>query len=72
MKRQNPYHAYLLRCWQESDQAATWRFSLEGVHDHQRHGFADLESLLAFLQQLTETNRDSAVRHVSSRTLSNK
>ena len=72
MKRQNPYHAYLLRCWQESDQAATWRFSLEGVQDHQRHGFADLQSLLAFLQRITETTRDSSSRNVSSRTLSNE
>ena len=73
MKRQNPYHAYLLRCWQEaggkridSDEATTWRFSLEGVQDHQRHGFANLESLLAFLRQITATNGDSSDRNVSA------
>lgn len=56
MKKQTPsrYRTYLLRCWQEgtaSDQP--WRFSLEGVQDSQRFGFANLESLLVFLQEIT-------------------
>ena len=57
MKKQTPYHAFLLRCWQENDAGSDtriWRFSLEGVHESQRHGFADLQALLAFLQQITE------------------
>ena len=59
MKKQNDsrYHAYLLRCWQESDTdhgTYTWRFSLEGVQDSQRRGFADLQALLTFLQQITQ------------------
>ncbi len=58
MKKQQPYHAYLLRCWCESDADSnthTWRFSLEGVQKSQRHGFADLQTLLAFLQQITQS-----------------
>jgi hypothetical protein len=27
-----------------------WRFSLEDVHTRERHGFADLDALLAFLK----------------------
>ncbi len=62
MKRQHPYQAYLLRCWRERDanhDAPIWRFSLEGVRDNQRHGFADLQALLTFLQHITQTELDS-------------
>lgn len=60
MKRQHIYRAYLLRCWQEdsaNSDSPVWRFSLEGVRDNQRHGFADLQSLLAFLQQMTDKEK---------------
>ena len=69
MKKQTPYHAYLLRCWRESDASSdspTWRFSLEGVQDSQRHGFADLPTLLAFLQQITQPERKSKESNVPS------
>jgi hypothetical protein len=62
MKKQHLYHAYLLRCWQESGanhHTSVWRFSLEGVQDNQRHGFADLQALLAFLQQITQPGNGS-------------
>ena len=64
MKKQNSYRAYLLRCWQEGDansEPQSWRFSLEGVQDNRRHGFADLQALLAFLQQITQPRNDSDV-----------
>ena len=54
-KRNRLDRAYLLRCWQEGkapggDQVR-WRYSLEGVlPKRSRHGFDDLESLVAFLQ----------------------
>ncbi|MCB0120944.1 MAG: hypothetical protein KDE58_01810 [Caldilineaceae bacterium] len=45
------YRSYLLRCWAEPQGAnVIWRFSLEGVSDQARHGFADLPSLLKFLE----------------------
>ncbi|MCA9921690.1 MAG: hypothetical protein KC421_04930, partial [Anaerolineales bacterium] len=50
-EKQPHCHAYLLRCRQEQDahnDISTWRFSLEGVQDSKRHGFADLHALLAF------------------------
>ena len=62
MKRQHQYHAYLLRCWRENDTdsgSPIWRFSLEGVQDSHRHGFADLQALLTFLHQITQVDTDS-------------
>jgi hypothetical protein len=50
-----PYRAYLLRCWPEGDvggsQAPPWRFSVEAVHGERcRQGFGSLEALVAFLR----------------------
>lgn len=44
------YHSYLLRLW-SPDGAQTWRVMLESVSTHERHSFADLESLFDFLRQ---------------------
>ena len=46
------YHAYLLRCWQESDSGeSAWRFTLVGVgEEHTPKGFASLEDLFAYLR----------------------
>jgi hypothetical protein len=42
------YHSYLLRLWR--DQAPNgWRASLQSTKTGERHSFADLDSLLAFL-----------------------
>ncbi len=51
------YAAYLLRLWQVTgDRRLIWRASLEDVCTGERHGFADLEQLIAFLErQLGET-----------------
>jgi hypothetical protein len=45
------YEAYLLRLW-ESDQAGEliWRASLESTDTGERHGFADLADLFAYLE----------------------
>jgi hypothetical protein len=52
------YGAYLLRYWEvRSDrpgQPGTWRFSLEEAGTGERHGFRDLESLLAYLREELE------------------
>jgi hypothetical protein len=49
------YSVYLLRCWQERDNSndvsATWRFSLEDSRTGKRQGFADLESLMQYLNK---------------------
>lgn len=45
------YYAYLLRLWQAgTDDAPEWRFSVEDVRTHERHGFMDLAGLMAFLE----------------------
>jgi hypothetical protein len=49
------YRVYLLRLWLvvSDDGAATWRASLEEARSGERHGFADLTRLFAFLEQQT-------------------
>ena len=49
MKDKSPYYlSYLLRLW-GADQDA-WRASLESPMTGERHGFASLKDLFAFLQ----------------------
>lgn len=45
---ESQYQSYLLRVWREGEGKA-WRAMLEHVASHERHGFADMESLCAFL-----------------------
>jgi hypothetical protein len=48
------YLAYLLRLWQvNTDEGPVWRASLENPHTGERHGFANLERLFAFLEEKT-------------------
>lgn len=44
----NDYRAYLLRLWR-SGPDGDWRGSLQSVQTGERHLFADMEALLAFL-----------------------
>ena len=50
------YESYLLRLW-ESDEAGQliWRASLESTDTGERHGFADLDGLFAYLKTACET-----------------
>jgi hypothetical protein len=51
---QQHYLAYMLRLWQVSnDGEPIWRTSLESPHTGERHGFASLEMLFAFLEEQT-------------------
>jgi hypothetical protein len=46
------HRSYLLRIWRAGNgDAPEWRLSLEDAQTHERHGFTDLESLAAFLDQ---------------------
>jgi hypothetical protein len=55
------YHAYLLRLWQTGeDEAVAWRVLLEDPRTGERRGFADLDSLFAFLNEMC---RDNSVDH---------
>ena len=50
------YQAYMLRFWEtqvaQPGCPSSWRFSLEDPHTRERHGFADLEAMTAFLRDL--------------------
>jgi hypothetical protein len=50
-----PYRSYLLRLWLEPNNPPAWRAILESPINGERHGFANLNDLFAFLNQ--ETNR---------------
>ncbi len=54
-EKNQPYRAYLLRCWQEGKatpgKVSLWRFSVEEIlHKRYQKGFSSLGALFAFLQ----------------------
>ena len=52
------YHSFLITMWQErsqsTDVSVVWRFRMEDPHTGQRRGFADMDALVAALQQEIE------------------
>jgi hypothetical protein len=48
------YLAYMLRLWRIGEDGKTWRASLENAHTGARQGFANLNALLAFLEEKTD------------------
>jgi len=57
------YRSFLLRLWRVRDDGQTWRALLEDVESGERHGFATLEALTAYLRALggpkeTEETKD--------------
>ena len=58
------HRSFLLRLWQAGNgDAPQWRMLLEDTRTHERHGFVDLASLLAFLE---EQIQGSAQPHVGA------
>ena len=53
------YHAYLLRLWRVEEEGGRWRAQLEEVGTGERHGFASMEELTAFLEGLGEVKKDA-------------
>jgi hypothetical protein len=50
------YLSFLVRLWQPGHNgAALWHASLENPHTAERHYFANLEALFAFLEEQTTT-----------------
>ena len=46
------HRSFLLRLWRAGNgNAPQWRMLLEDTRTHERHGFVDLASLLAFLEE---------------------
>jgi hypothetical protein len=56
LNRQPPtaYHAYVLRCWNETSlkdhERPAWRFSLHDARTRRQRSFASLRDLLYFLE----------------------
>ena len=53
MKKKLPddYLSYLLRLWPANNgEAHAWRISLESTRTRQRHGFASIDELVAYLR----------------------
>ena len=66
---QRTYHAYLLRLWRvNSGRSTVWHASLEDSRTGERRGFADLSTLLAFLEKqisnADQLNADEKGRHL--------
>ncbi|CAN5874699.1 hypothetical protein BH10CHL1_BH10CHL1_22280 [soil metagenome] len=53
-QRGDAHQSYLLRLWRSSGDGG-WRASLQSVQTNERHMFADLESLLAFLVEQAQS-----------------
>lgn len=51
--RERPYLAYLLRLWLVEGDGPVWRATLENPTTAERHGFASLDQLVAFLRTKT-------------------
>ena len=68
-EQQTDYLAYLLRLWRmQGAGAAGWRASLADPDSGERHGFASLDDLFAFLKRRTgvapEPNSDGSAMRV--------
>lgn len=58
------YLSYLLRLWfVNQNDGGVWRASLEDPHTGKRSGFADLKSLMQFLDQQTQKAGDKMIDH---------
>jgi hypothetical protein len=69
-EEQRSYRAYLLRLWSvNTGHAQVWHASLEDARTGERTGFADLQSLLKFLEEQT---RDAAQPSARDKTVSNR
>lgn len=56
MSKQTRYISFLLRLWQEKHNGEDlWHASLEDPHTGERHGFTNLEALMKFLLQQTQS-----------------
>ena len=52
MKQSTNYRAYLLRLWRERPKGP-WRASLEEAQSREKRNFANVESLMAFIETQT-------------------
>ena len=53
------YRSYLLRLWRVEDDGGNWRALLEEVETGKRQGFANLEKLIEFLEEMDKTEKQT-------------
>ena len=71
MTKPSTYLAYMLRLWQVDRQGKKeWRASLESPHTAERLGFADVDQLLAFLQEKTGTEFNDDENEIGKQSVS--
>jgi hypothetical protein len=54
---ESQYQSYLLRLWRAGE-GKPCRVMLEHIGSHERHGFADLEDLCAFLREQANGSKE--------------
>ena len=54
------YRAFLLRLWIEHTNGNKWYFSLEDTQTGKRKGFASVEKLVAYLEELISESQISS------------
>lgn len=61
MKNQKPaYRSFMLRLWIEQTDGNKWRYSLEDTQTGKRKGFASINKLKAYLDEITNDAPDSS------------
>jgi hypothetical protein len=62
--RERRYRSFLLRLWQvKHNNEESWHASLEDPHTGERHGFANIETLMKFLLQQTQSGEEEKEKH---------
>jgi len=51
--KKHDYCSFMLRLWIEKTNGEKWRFSLEDTHTGKRKGFASVDKLIAYLEEIT-------------------
>jgi len=59
-EKKTDYRSFLLRIWIEQTDGNKWRFSLEDAHTGKRKGFASINKLKAYLDEITNDAPDSS------------
>jgi hypothetical protein len=56
------YRSFMLRLWIEKTNGEKWRYSLEDTHTGKRKGFASVDKLIAYLEEITNESQNSSNR----------
>ena len=59
-EKKTDYRSFLLRIWIEQTDGNKWRYSLEDTRTGKRKGFATLEKLIVYLEEITRYTPNSS------------